>query len=266
MSNKKQIGIYGDSFANYELHRTDRKSWIDYLVELLDTEYKIANHGKKTSSVFHCYKKFLSTHHENFYNIFIVPISGRFYSSFLENRIPKEILRNDYWYNTYQGVLFLREDIIQNQTKLSNYQSLLDIANSVKVYYETWIDVDYARMVDNVIIDHLKTKTNNTLFIYTENIEVQGTGLGNISLWELEQIGVNNNWGEMKGTKFLMDKRKNHLSDENSIILAKKINQAINNNQTHISLSTADFTVPSKDFNFYCYWEDIVESGVRLNG
>lgn len=262
----KTIGIYGDSYANYELARTDRKSWIDYLVELLGTEYEIVNHGKKTSSVFHCREKFLLTNDNNFYNIFIVPASGRFYSSFLEKHIPKEILRNDYWYNTYQGVLTFREDIIRNQHSLLNYQKLLDIANSLKVYYETWIDDDKDRLIDNLVINDLKTKTNNTLFIYVQNTKLQGTGLGDISLWELEQIGSVDRWGEIKGTRFLMDKRKNHLSDENSILLAKKINQALANKQNHICLSTDDFVKPSKDVSFYCYWEDVIQSGVRLNG
>ena len=58
----------------------------------------------------------------------------------------------------------------------------------------------------------------------------------------------------VKDGKYLADVRKNHLSEENNIILAHKIKETMNMKEKVVRLNPKDFSVPSKTLEHYVKW------------
>lgn len=256
---KLTIGVYGDSYANLNLDSDSSKSWVDILAE----DFTIKNYGTSGKSVFHCYNDFFDTARSNYYNIFIIPLNGRFYSEELEKIFPSYIQYHKYWYNNYTSVLAMKKQI---QQKIFNDNALqkraADMIDSVAVYYEHWKDFRYDNIVQTTVVESLKTKTQNTLFIDT-NASVHdnsNVGLLQLSKWELRQTGHDDNLGiqpNNEKTLFSYDCRKNHLSEENSTILAAKIKDAMNNNIRELKITLGDFIVPTKDTDKFIEWREL---------
>jgi hypothetical protein len=256
---KLTIGIYGDSYANLNLDSDLGQSWI----ELLGKDFTVINHGVPGKSLFHCYNDFSNTSQSNYYNIFIVPLMGRFYAEELENIFPNYIQYHRYWYNNYTSVLTMKKRI---QERIFNDDSLqkraADIIDSVAAYYEHWKDFRYDSIVQSTVVESLKRNTQNTIFIDT-NANVHDNsdiGLLQLSKWELRQAGYDDNLGvqpHSEKTLFAYDCRKNHLSEENNSILAAKIKNAMNNNISELKIMLNDFVVPTKNTDKFIEWREL---------
>jgi hypothetical protein len=137
---------------------------------------------------------------------------------------------------------------------------IMSVLQSLKNYYEIWKDHEYYADLNRLAIFYLKQKQQNILFINTHPYENQ-IGLVDLSLWELEQLGYTEKLAEIRQvgniSVYRNDIRKNHLSEDNNIILGDKILQAIHNNQQELIINIEDFVVPSKSISSYVRWEKI---------
>lgn len=252
---KLSIGVYGDSYANFNLDRGYSGSWLN----ILEEEFEIYNYAYPGNSVYKCYSDFMENSNRHDYNIFIIPTPYRFYSNYLENFNLGEFSFNfKNWYNI-EGSISMIETRLKTLGKEGENNHLKDIINSLKMYYAFWKDLKMFDDIKAAFIDQLKAKANNILFIDTMS-ENNVIGLCDISCWELEQLGfdikVLNDIDRVNNT-FCKDKRKNHLSEENNIILGNKIYKAIKENIKDLSLSYTDFVKPKNDISHYIEWEKI---------
>jgi len=254
--NKKTIGVYGDSFANYENYDYLGKSW----VELLEREYTVTNFGHPGNSMYQCYKTILSNHEQYDYNIFLIPSAGRFFSKRLDSLLDKSTTPFNNWYNNLPSIEAAKLMINNNKKSYDNADRILKIIDSVHTYWTEWKDSEFDEAMNNLMIDNIK-KFNNSLLINTHTIN-NNLGLIDISMWELDQLGFSekypNHFGTINETKSLSlrDSRKNHLSEENNFKLYEKILDAINSN-LDVTLSLNDFVKPSKDIEYYVRWQNI---------
>jgi hypothetical protein len=253
--NKKTIGVYGDSYANYGIAG---KSWVD----LLEGNYTVTNFGFPGNSLYHCYKTILSNQKNYDYNIFIVPVGRRFFS----RRLSKLLIENPprsfiNWYNNISSIEANRISVENNKKLYSDPDRILKIIDSVYTYWTEWKDDEFDETMHTLMLDDIK-KINNTLLINTDSND-SNLGLLGISMWEIDQLGFSEKYPDMFGSidkdkaLALRDLRKNHLSDENNFILYEKILDAINKNNHEVNLSLSDFVKPSKDLEFYVGWHNI---------
>lgn len=252
--NKKTIGVYGDSYANYG---REGKSWVD----LLEENYTVTNFGFPANSLFQCYKTILSNQKNYDYNIFIAPVSKRFFSKRLSNLLTENPGSFSNWYNNVPSIEATRLSVENNKKLYSDPDRILKIIDSVYTYWSEWKDDEFDETINILMLDSIK-KINNTILINTESND-SNLGLLAISMWELDQLGFSEKYPDMFASidrdksLALRDFRKNHFSDENNFILYEKISDAINKNNYEVKLSMSDFVNPSKDLDFYVGWHNI---------
>jgi len=253
--NKKTIGVYGDSFANYENQNSMSKSW----AELLEENYTVTNFGFPGNSIYHCYKDIIANHNFYDYNIFLVPVGGRFFSRPLQELLVENPRNFKNWYNNVPSIEVARLAVEGNKKSYSNTYKILKIIDSVCTYWAEWKDDEFDKTTNNLMLNDIK-KINNVLLINTQSID-NNLGLIDISNWELDQLGFSEKYPDRFGTinkdisLSLRDSRKNHLSVENNFKLYEKILDAINGNHD-VTLSYTDFVKPSKDIEYYVRWQD----------
>lgn len=253
---KKTIAIYGDSFANYELqNHTMGKSWVD----LLEENYTVTNFGFPGNSVYQCYKTILSNHKNYDYNVFLIPVYHRFFSETLYRLLEESPSGFRNWFNNMPSIEMYKTLIEKNKNLYSDADRLLRIIDSVFVYWTEWKDHEFDETMADLMLNNIK-KLDNVILINTQTTK-ENTGLTDISIWELEQLGFSEKYparfstADKNKSQHLWDHRKNHLSEENSFILYKKILDAIDNNNRNIKLSYTDFLKPSQDIDFYVRWK-----------
>jgi hypothetical protein len=254
--NKKTIAVYGDSFANYE-NNSQGISWVN----LLEQDHTVTNFGFPGNSIYQCYKTILSNHGNYDYNIFIIPVGGRFFSKALQDLLAENPKSFKNWYNNLPSLELVKLAVERDHLDYTNPARILKIIDSVYTYWTEWKDNEFDDTTNNLMLNDIK-KINNILLIDTRSID-NNLGLSAISMWELDQLGFSEKYPNQFGTinknasMALRDSRKNHLSDENSFILYKKIVDAINTNSCDIKLSYTDFVKPSKDIESYIGWHNI---------
>ena len=112
--NKKTIGVYGDSYANYG---REGKSWVD----LLQENYTVTNFGFPANSLFQCYKTILSNQKNYDYNIFIAPVSKRFFS----RRLSNLLIENPGSFSTGITMYLALKQLDYQLKKIKNYTVIL---------------------------------------------------------------------------------------------------------------------------------------------
>lgn len=260
MSNR--LGIYGDSFGKLNLHDTSLGlSWIDELATISNIT-TINNYASPGSSLMKCYESYKNTKHLNDINVFIIPSLDRVYSSYLREHFKKYTI-NENWYASVQSSKLTKE------TFNKRYQGALEFENkifdSLISYHEYWKPVDTDVLLHKTFALDLIERSNNTIFLYTDNrlFEDEFTLL-DLHQWELNMLGwhdiftVNGiHFHTVKDGKYLADARKNHLSEENNIILAHKIKETIDMKENVVKINPKDFVVPRMPLEFYVTWRSI---------
>jgi hypothetical protein len=249
-----KIAIYGDSYANLNLHQPNDgrgKSWIDILTEY----HEVTNFAMAGSSVFYSYLKF-KEHYKKFdYNIFIITNLDRIYNRKLDNLLDQES-----WYTHHSHVNLWSKDPRRTEHQLK-------IINSVKTYIEYWKDEETENVLNFNLMEMLRRDHKNCLFINAfskaHNPILQNEyGLIDITCMEQEESGWiekysdnNIHLGHLdENNRMLEDYRLNHLCEENNIILGSKILEAVNKRKTMLEINLKDYVKPPRDIDFYVRW------------
>lgn len=263
--NKKSIGIYGDSFANFNNTSLDLgPSW----TELLNTKYQVTNYALPGKSPYACYSDYIKNRSSHDYNIFVSPSLTRTHSARLSN-LFKDTAKINYsdpsWYiglSSVSAMDDLLQKLIAENPNNSKLIKKLEIVQSVKYFYETWADFKYIIATNKALVNTIKSE-ENTLFIEADP-EIQG--LHDLCIWELMQLGYQNKYldnGQQLGSvnfntgQILGDTRKNHLSDENNVVLFKKVSACIDNNKTgELIIDCKEFLSPAGPIEKYLKWRN----------
>lgn len=242
---KKSIGIFGDSYANSNLDTNASRSWVD----VLSDDFVIQNCASPGLSAWHCYqfyKEHAATHD---YNVFVIPTFTRLYSKQLESLLPSPVKEKHHknWYNIQAVIPTIQEDLRSQAHSIKNVDAILKIIDGLDIYYRAILDMDLARQQIMMMVENIKLTAPNVVFIDTNgDSKNNDQGLLGLSLWELEKIGFAGNFTQMTfHNKRILDRRKNHLSEENNIILGNKIKHALENNHCEIKINYNDFVVPN---------------------
>lgn len=262
-----KIAIYGDSYgscylSNIRGDEVDRgKAWVEILAE----RYQVVNFSVPGSSVFYSYDLFLQ-HNQNFdYNIFLVTEPNR-------TTLPDE----------YEFPLTRH---ITPGAVLGFSRSVQPIARTLMTaidsYYSLIHNQTAADTFHNLMLDSINRINQNTIIIPCFNDSVPGEfySLNRISHNErtdsvvLTTLWDNNYYfwtliqdGDMRWA--YNDYRKCHLIEENHIILADLISDAIHNKQRKVDLNFNHFKKMSKDPEYYNMYIDLNQVNVerRLTG
>lgn len=250
-----KIAIYGDSYANLNLHQPNDGrglSWVD----IVKRQHVVTNFGVGGTSIYYSYQKF-KEHNENFdYNIFIITNLDRIY-----NRKLDQLIGQRSWYTNHPTVELLSKDPSKNEHQQK-------IINSVKTYIEYWKDEETENVLNFNLVELLRRDHDNCLFINAFSKEhnpmlTNECGLINITCMEQEESGWIEKYSD-KGIHFghldennrmLEDYRLNHLCEENNIILGEKILKAVNEKQKSLEINLKDFVKPPRDIDYYVRWD-----------
>lgn len=251
-----KIAIYGDSYGNFCLKNVqgdsnDRgKAW----VEILSEKYQVVNFCVPSSSLFYSYNLFLQ-HNQNFdYNIFLVTEPNRI-------TLPDEYefpLSKHINFSATTG--FKRSDnpIANNlMTAVESYYSLIHNQSAVDTFH-------------NLMLDSISRINQNTIVIPCFNGSIPGEfySLNRISHYEgTDSVVLTTLWDnnyrfwtpiESENSRWAYnDYRKCHLIEENNIILADLISNAIDNKQCKVDLNFNQFKKMSKDIEYYHMYIDL---------
>lgn len=233
------------------------KSWVN----LLEQGYEVTNFGEPGNSIYQCYETIKTCHNKYDYNIFLIPVQQRFFSSKLYH-LSDQIPFNN-WFNNISSLEIFKILIEKDKKSYKDADRLLKIIDSVYTYWTEWKDHNVDTTIADLMLNDIK-KINNVILIDTQTHQHKGKeGLTGISNWELDQLGFTEKYPKTfssideSKSMALFDRRKNHLSEENSFILYEKILDAFNEHISEIKLSIEDFVKPSKDLDFYVGWEKI---------
>lgn len=249
-----KIAIYGDSYANMNLDEPNDgrgMSWVDVVKQ----KHDVTNFGHAGTSIYYSYLKFIENFANFDYNIFIITHPDRIY-----NRKLNEILERDSWYTNYNNI-----DVCSKDLTKSGFQ--LKIINSVKTYFEYWKDEETEAILNLNLVENLRNKQNNCLFVNAfshEHCSALTNEHGLIDISGMEQIttgwlekyrGKGMNFGYIDENNYVLeDHRLNHLCEENNIILGNKMVDAVNKKQQTLEIRLGDFVVPKHNIDFYVRW------------
>lgn len=268
-NNKNNLYIYGDSFGKFNLNQPNPFSWIDVVVKELDIS-NVINFAVPGNSVLHVHEDYTLNKNKEGYHIFIVPSFHRFRSRIIESDFAfvKEFNSN-IWYTNPEGCDFVETFILKRATDfLRNLpdieiKRLINIVQGVKFFLTTLDDLDSRVLLYQSLLEKTIAEANiKTLFISTDERLNDKTSLTNVCVWELNMLGWEekvhpHRLGSIVKGKCLQDKRFNHFSQENNIILGEKIVQALKSQVKILDLDVKDFVIPNKDIWHYIAWESI---------
>lgn len=240
-----KVAIYGDSFAcintkwdvgldNFHLGL----SW----VEILEREgYEITNFAKFGTAFMFSYENFLKEHKNYDLNIFVLTAPQRTYVKALDGiKLFGHTWADSEYKRVEQLPFYPKKDIH------------LEILKSVKTYLELWIDQEMVTHTQHVLVNNLWNLAPDTIVIpaFSDSMSQTVINLFYAAKYELKLV----NEEEYKKFDFgyLDCRRKCHLSNENNMILGKKVLDAIVNKQKIVTLHIDELTKPANnDFYFY---------------
>lgn len=260
----KVIGIYGDSYAKLNLEENNRlgrgKAWFEVLAELLGAE-TINNFGQGGNSLLQVYTIYEETKKLNDINIVLIPFLERIYSSALDNFYIND---GKNWFSNFESAKIAQKRFNRDNSGI-NYPA--DIASkileSLLVYYEYWKDLKSDIILNKALANNMINSSEENVIFLSVNGELfdNDFSLFQLSKWELNMLGwiekyTNNaiDYGRIKDNLFFTDARLCHLSEENNLILAHSIKNAIDKKEKVLRLNPENFVVPKEPLEYYGRW------------
>ena len=262
-----KLGIFGDSFADpcNTLNSIDRRQLGLSWVEILEKKYQVSLYSRGSSNLYFSYKTIIDNVDKFDYIVLCVTEPGRL---FLTENIIKEVLSTDLHISGLNSMNYFKSRI----DKLSTFSSvdkrtLLKIAESIENYYIYWKQNTEAENYHKLMILELERRFKNIILIpcfsnsYGSDLITETTALLEISNNELASKGFFQRFPdgfsntpplkEFNG-RMLTDYRKNHLCQENNLILAQLIQDAIKNKFTgRLKIDAKKFVIPSNPLEYY---------------
>jgi len=242
-----KIAIFGDSYAhNFELKEFEKcnsaVSWVDILSE----KYDITNFAISGSGVFFSFREFKK--HHSYYDkiIFLVTQSGRLLlheRMKLElntmSKLPMNVLQQHI--NNIDTAEFMLSEVERTNGSLMDKKRL----SAIKDYFLLVMNPE-----EQSVYSYLMEKEVQS--IRPDALIQTVTGSPGKDLWSIANMEIEH-WGETQETinqMNLFEIRKNHLTKENNVILANKMEQWILHG-TPLDLSLQDFVKPTEPLKNY---------------
>lgn len=243
-----KIAIFGDSYGHsFDLKEfeeiNDAVAWTD----ILSNKYVVSNFSMSGSGVYFSFSEFKKYHSNYDKIIFLASVPGRV---FLPDHMKLELntINNG---NVVHGMRrhvanINQAEIILNLVEQEN-GSLIDKKrlSAIKDYFLWVMNLEEQFTYVQLMAKEVRSIRPDALVQATSGS--YGNDLWTISNMELEH------WGETQETinqKSLFEIRKNHLTKENNIILANKMEQWILHG-TPLNLSPKEFVKPSEPLENY---------------
>jgi len=261
-----KIAVFGDSFAAtdcYSYSRDPGPSW----VEILSKNFDVTCFAEGGSSFYFSYKNLLDNANE--FNYLILCVTDYWRMS-LSNDLSTLISGSNFLHvSGINGVNYIHSKI-KNAKNISivEKQKLLEMADSIKKYFLYWRQNEEVKTFHNLMIDYLERNYKNIILIpcFKNSYGDDSPNNDIVSLFE-----ISNNELRSKGFfdkfpdafsntpplkefngRMLTDYRKCHLSQENNLILANIISNAVQNNFSgRLKLDKDLFVIPEKPLEFY---------------
>jgi hypothetical protein len=228
-----KIGIFGDSFASFKSEENATPTWVDILSE----KYDVTNFAVPGSNLYYSVITFLENNRRFDKIIFLVTVPGRLH---LPDWVTVDI--NDKF---VQGPV-LAEWQFNNHIYLTRVESL---ARKAAVDYYIYLDDSkYNNFIQELMVNKVIDCRPDAVVI-----PVSESSFGNnkylnkktlVDIFHKENLA----WNETMTT--LLDKldfRNCHMTAENNVIFANKVEQWINGDTMQIDLD--DFVIPmNKEF------------------
>lgn len=243
-----KIAIFGDSFGHsYDLPEfkkyNDAVSWAD----ILSKKYTVVNFSMSGSGVYFSFREFKKYHSEYDKIIFLVSVPGRV---LLPEHMKLELNTLDNG-NVVHGMRRHVANVNQAEMVLNLVEqekgSLMDKKrlSAIKDYFLWVMSLEEQSAYAYLMAKEVQSIRPDALVQQTSGR--RGNDLWTISITELEH------WGETQETinqKNLFEIRPNHLTKENNIILANKMEQWILHG-TPLNLSPNEFVKPVEPLENY---------------
>lgn len=242
-----KIAVFGDSYAhNFELKEFEQNNDAVSWVEILAKKYDVTNYAMSGSSVYYSFCEFQKYHSEYDKVIFLVTAPGRLFlheTMKLElntiNSLPLEALQQHV--NSAMSAEFMLNQVEMTNGSLEDKKRL----TAIRDYFLLVMNIDEQRTYSQLMAKEVQTTRPDALVQLV-------TGSPRKDLWSISKMELEH-WGETQPSinqRDLFEIRKNHLTKENNIILANKIEQWIIHG-TPLDLSLEDFVKPTEPIEKY---------------
>ena len=244
-----KIGVFGDSFANLKLRENPTPTWVD----ILNEKYNVTNFGESGSNLYYSVNKFKEEQHRFDKIIIVVTVPGRLQ---LPNWI--ETLGNtNYRYATNLSNVENQLDRWHNLNTFdkdhlkinSNLIKAFEAARDYFIYLDNKL---YNNFIQKLMIEEVLRCRSDTIMIpvdvYSFGDGSTMTTLSDIYKKELQAWNENDHSIHNKMIdEAIIDVRNCHLTVENNVILAEKVEEWLNGSPVEIKLD--DFVTPmNKEF------------------
>jgi len=137
-----KIGIYGDSFAEYNSNGHDNQ-WVVMLGKKI-ADSNLTNYGLSGTSVYYSYKQFLNNYYKHDINIFLVTNPFRYTKPFVDSS-----QRELFPFGTLIGVELYEQHNIKNLSSID-----IEILNDIKGWYKS-SDQDFLITASELMINQV---------------------------------------------------------------------------------------------------------------
>ena len=219
-----KIGIFGDSFAH---NRSDNPtlSW----PQILAKKYEVENFSEPGSSLYFSVSELIKYHEQFDKIIFTVTTPGRL---LLQDEINP---RKKFIPNYHNAVI--------KKQMFNNDHKMIKIINAAMDYFLYIKNDEFDRFIHNLLIDEIEKIRPDTIIIpsFKESLKTDKVSMFNIQ-WK-ENLA----WDYMPEVASFTDRRNCHLTEENNLIFASKVEEWLNGEPVIIRLS--DYVTPmNKEF------------------
>ncbi len=238
-----KIGIYGDSFAVAKQQKQHDQSWFEYIGE---QGHDVTTFGKNAGSLFHSMKQFLKTQHIFDLNIFVITSPHRFV-------IPKHFDEfHEDW--RYIAGLYNTETYINDAKHEKAPTEVIDILTAAEQYILHIQDIEYDKYIHNLMIAEISRIRPDTILIpcFSSSMDDLGGNIPLLTINEEENKSLGKNWNKEweRLIRSHVDLRRCHMTQENNIMLAKKILNFIETGNK-LTLRVEDIVIPKESIIKY---------------
>ena len=227
-----KVAIFGDSYAESTHPENPTPSWFDYLKK----DFEVTNYGVRGSGTYYSYDLFLKNHEKFDKIIFIKSTPGRI-------MIPSSIHIDEelFWSRHIPNL-----NVAVTNSKIQKLVNLRKQYVAAVQYFLYLLDEPKEKVIDNLMIDHIKRLRPDSIVIETL-ANVPGFTLWQVTYKQFE------GWQQMLWNQNLYNDYKeilnNHLTPENNKIFGEKILSMLHGQ--NVTLSVDDFLYPSEPFEKY---------------
>jgi len=241
-----KIAIFGDSYAHdFKLKEFEKYNSAVSWVDILSEKYDIANFAISGSGVYFSFTEFKKYHSEYDKIIFLVSVPGRVllpeHMKLMLDNMPDMLRTVSQQHNSISSAEFLLKELEQKNGSSMDKKRL----SAIKDYFLLVMNPE-----EQSVYSYLMAKEVQS--IRPDALVQPVIGSPGKDLWSIAKMEIEH-WGETQETinqKNLFEIRKNHLTKENNIILANKMEQWILHG-TPLNLSLQEFVKPTEPLKNY---------------